>query len=291
MIREVFKKLNITAYTIRCNHRAILKGLSEYLGIADKETDMTVAIDKLDKIGPEGVAKELMDKGIAPEKIQALTRLLELKGDNHDQLNLLDKSLQGTAGIKGIQEFREVLSMLGKMGQDEAHVLFDLSLARGLSYYTGVIFEVAIENSGIGSVSGGGRYDNLTGYFGGQDIPGTGISFGIDRLYDAMEVLGLFPENVSQSTKILIAHLDRPCFEYGLQVLSTLRDHSIASEIYPDQSKLKKQLTYANKKGIPHVIIIGENEMNSGILTVKDMVSGEEWTGTREAVAKKMETV
>lgn len=276
MIREVFALLNITDYTIKVNHRGILTGLAEVLGAKGKEADLFTAIDKLDKIGEEGVTKELLAKNFDLSLPARLFALLKTTGSNEAKLNAFAETFNDVAsGAKGVQDLRTTLSLLTRYQSNDSHVEIDIALARGLSYYTGAIFEVKVNNVAIGSVSGGGRYDNLTQSFGAKEkLSGVGISFGIDRVYDVMEELGLFPKATQISTTVLICHFDEPTFAYGLSVLAQLRQQGIASEIYPDQAKLKKQLDYANKKMIPYTIVIGSDETAQGMLSLKNMETG-----------------
>jgi histidyl-tRNA synthetase len=237
-----------------------------------------VAIDKLDKIGEDGVRQELLTKGFEDNSITTLFQILGVKGSATNKIAFLAAHLDTSHnGMNGLRDLQEVLNILKSYGATTDHVDFDIALARGLSYYTGCIFEVKINNVAIGSVSGGGRYDNLTQSFGDKEnLPGVGFSFGVDRIYDAMEELKLFPKNAQVSSTVLICHFDDESFHYGLGVLTQLRSAGIASEIYPDQAKLKKQLDFANKKGIPYTIVIGSEEVKSGTLPLKDMEKGEQ---------------
>jgi histidyl-tRNA synthetase len=276
MIKEVFNSLGIQDFTIKINHRAILSGLAELMG-SQQESSLFVAIDKLDKIGEEKVKEELRSRGFADVGIDAVFDILNFKGSTQQKIDFLKSKFSNSEkGKKGIIDFEEVLSLLKNYGATEANVEFDISLARGLSYYTGCIFEVKINNVAIGSVSGGGRYDNLTGVFGLPNVSGVGISFGIDRLYDAMEELKLFPEGAQISSKVMIAHFDDATLRYALGVAYQLRKQNIATEVYPDLTKVKKQLEYANKKMIPFVIVIGADEMKDDLLTIKNMKTGEQ---------------
>ena len=277
MIKEVFNALGIEQYSIKINHRAILSGLAELCEAKENESSLFIAIDKLDKIGEEKVREELKSRGFEENSLNTVFDILNFKGTTQQKIDFLTSKFSSSAnGQKGINDFKEVLSLLNSFGDSEDHVEFDIALARGLSYYTGCIFEVKINNVSIGSVSGGGRYDNLTGNFGLPDVSGVGISFGVDRLYDAMEELKLFPKEAQISSTLMIAHFDEATMRYGLKVAHELRQNGIATEIYPDQFKLKKQLDYANKKMIPFVIVIGPDEMNNGMLTIKDMEKGEQ---------------
>ncbi|MCX8490004.1 MAG: histidine--tRNA ligase [Cyclobacteriaceae bacterium] len=288
MIKEVFKSLGIKDFIIKINHRAILSGLAELIG-SEKESSLFVAIDKLDKIGEEKVKEELRLRGFEDKGIDAVFAILNFNGSTQQKIDFLRSRFSNSEkGKKGIADFKEVLSLLQSYGVAEQSVEFDISLARGLSYYTGCIFEVKINNVAIGSVSGGGRYDNLTGVFGLPDISGVGISFGVDRLYDAMEELLLFPKEAQATSKVMISHFDDATLRYSLRIASQLRENGIATEVYPDVTKLKKQLDYANKKEIPFVIVIGSDEMESGVLTLKDMARGEQEKLYVDAIIKEL---
>ena len=278
MIRSVFKRLNITDYSIKINHRAILSGIAEAVGALHNQTALFVAIDKRDKVGDEKVKEELAAAGFTGESIKELFTLLSIKGSTINKLAFLASKFGGSnPGHRGLRDLQEVLNILESFGETDEHLEFDVSLARGLSYYTGCIFEVAIHNSGLGSVSGGGRYDNLTTLFGDKDnLSGVGFSFGVDRLYDALETLNLFPKEAQVSSKVLICHFDDESQLYGLKVLNQLRAAGVASEVYPDHAKLKKQLDYANRKMIGYTIVIGSEEMESGLLALKNMSTGEQ---------------
>jgi histidyl-tRNA synthetase len=278
MIKEVFKGLGITDYSIKINHRGVLSGIAEVIGAKGNETSLFVAIDKLDKIGEDGVRKELESKAFSPESLNELFKILHVQGSITNKTAFLATKFETcTDGQKGLRDLREVFNLLNDYGSDEQHVDFDVSLARGLSYYTGCIFEVKINNVSIGSVSGGGRYDNLTATFGDKEnLSGVGFSFGVDRIYDAMEELKLFPKEAQVSSKILISHMDEESKTFGLTVLRRLREAGIPSEIYPDNAKIKKQLDYANKKLIPFTMVIGSEEVTSGLLPLKNMSTGEQ---------------
>jgi len=277
IIKDTFKLLGIGDYSIKINHRAILSGLAEIAGAKGNESSLFVAIDKLDKIGEAKVKEELQTRGFDEKSLIALFEILNFKGTTQQKINFLSNKFSTSAiGQKGIIDFKEVLGLLKSYGTTEDHVEFDITLARGLSYYTGAIFEVKINNVSIGSVSGGGRYDNLTGVFGMPGVSGVGFSFGVDRLCDAMEELNLFSKETQISSKVMIAHMDGVTMKFGLKIVHDLRQSGIASEIYPDQAKLKKQLEFANKKMIPFVIVIGSDEMKEGMLTFKNMETGEQ---------------
>ncbi len=277
MIREILSALGIEDYSIKINHRSILGGIAEILYAEGKESDLFVAIDKLEKVGKEKIKDELLSKGFKEDSILALFDILNPERSfqkRYDDLHLLLRTT--SQGHKGLKDIDEVLNTLKDYGVNDDHIEFDIALARGLSYYTGCIFEVKINNVSIGSVSGGGRYDNLTGVFGLPGVSGVGFSFGVDRLYDAMEELKLFPQEAQISSKVLIAHFDADSLRYGLKVLQALRANSIASEIYPDSVKIQKQLDYANKKLVPYTIVIGSEEVKSGLLAFKNMKTGEQ---------------
>ena len=278
MIKDVFQSLAISDYTIKVNHRGVLNGIAEVIGAVGKETALFVAIDKLDKIGEENVRQELAAKDFPGKSLDELFKLLNVNGSTAAKINALkDKFKSSNSGSKGLQDLETVLQLVKASGSDEKHIDFDIPLARGLSYYTGCIFEVKINNVAIGSVSGGGRYDNLTEAFGDKEkLSGVGFSFGVDRIYDAMEELKLFPKKAQISSRALVCHFDQESFEYGLRVLSSLREKDISCEIYPDISKIKKQLDYANKKQIPFAIVIGSEEMTSGRIALKNLDTGEQ---------------
>jgi histidyl-tRNA synthetase len=277
MIQETLNKLGITDFTIKINNRKILSGLATAIGENGKEADICVAIDKLDKIGQEGVSKELLENGIAQSAIDKLMPVILNAGNTTEKINLLKNLFTNNEiGAKGLSEIEEVLQILKSFDANTSNVEFDIALARGLSYYTGCIFEVKVNNVSIGSISGGGRYDNLTGMFGLPNVSGVGFSFGVDRVYDVMNELNLFNHIQTSSAKVMIAHFDVETKNYGLSVLKKLRDNGISSELYYDVAKIKKQFDYANNKNIPFVIVIGSDEMNSGVLTLKDMITGEQ---------------
>ena len=288
MIKEVFKNLGILDYSIKINHRAILSGLAEITGSTSNESPLFVVIDKLDKIGEEKVKEELKGKGFSETGLTSLFEMLNFKGSATEKIEFLtSKFSASTNGQKGISDLKEALNLVAGYGVDDQHIEFDMSLARGLSYYTGCIFETKINGITIGSVGGGGRYDNLTGGFGMPGISGVGFSFGVDRLYDAMEELKLFPDETLISSKVLICHLDEECQRFGLKIVQSLRGKGIASEVYPDLSKLKKQLEYADRKKVPFTIVIGSDEMKSGVLTFKNMKTGEQHQLTLQEIISK----
>jgi histidyl-tRNA synthetase len=278
MIRRVFEKLNLQDYSIKVNNRKILTGIAEAIGEAGKEGPLCVAIDKLDKIGWEKVKEELTQRGFGASSIEDLAPLVSLESDLAGKLAFLKSFLQNSeTGLKGVDELEEVFDILSKMGVDLEHVDFDIMLARGLSYYTGAILEVKVNGVSIGSVSGGGRYDNLTGVFGLPGVSGVGFSFGVDRLYDVLDELGIFPSETHTGTRLLLTYFDQAGFTYALSLLNQFRNAGVKAEIYPHAAKIQKQFDFANKKGIPFVGVCGDEEIKSGSISVKNMVSGEQF--------------
>jgi histidyl-tRNA synthetase len=287
IINDVFKKLGVRN-TIKLNNRKVLYGIAEYIGETEKFTAITVAIDKLDKIGIEKVTEELAIAGLSSQSIELLKQLLEFKGNNLEKIEFLQKTLGGTdSGKKGTEEMSFILNQLKEL-ELSSSIEFDLTLARGLNYYTGAIFEVVAKDVKIGSICGGGRYDDLTGIFGLPGVSGVGVSFGADRIYDVMLELNLFPAETSATTQVLFVNFGEREQKYCLPLVSKLRNAGINAELFPDQAKMKKQMSYANSKNIPFVVLIGENEMNSGTLTLKDMSSGEQVQTTLDLLIKKI---
>ena len=285
IVERVFKALGIRV-ALKMNNRKILFGIAEAIGHADKMMDITIAIDKLEKIGLDNVKAELMERGLDREAVDKLQPILELSGDNVQKLNQLKEVLAvSETGMKGIEEMETVFGYVGRLGIDLT-VELDLSLARGLNYYTGAIFEVKALDFAIGSICGGGRYDDLTGIFGMPNMSGVGISFGADRIYDVMTGLGLFPEEVNSSTRVLFVNLGAEEEAAVLPLLRQLRGREIAAEIYPEAGKMKKQMEYANRRGIPYVVIVGSQELEAGVATVKDMRTGEQ----RQVLLDKLAT-
>ena len=275
IVSRVFSKLGISV-TLKMNNRKILFGIAESIGHADKMIDITVAIDKLDKIGLDNVKAELRERGIDDEAIAKLQPILELSGTNTEKLEKLATVIGASeTGAKGIEEMRTIFSNIEALGINLTPEL-DLSLARGLNYYTGAIFEVKANDFQIGSISGGGRYDDLTGIFGMPGMSGVGISFGADRIYDVMLGLNLFPEELACSTKVFFVNLGENEQLASMRLISELRNKGVAAEIYPESAKMKKQMEYANRRGIPYVVIIGSNELERKVATLKDMRSGEQ---------------
>lgn len=277
MIRRVFENLGLKDYRIKINNRKILTGIAEAIGEEGKEGSLCVAIDKLDKIGWEKVKEELLQRGFGEKSIESLGPLVSLESDLNGKLDFLKIFLKNSeVGLKGVEELEGAFGILSQMGENLDHLDFDIMLARGLSYYTGAIFEVKVQHVSIGSVSGGGRYDNLTGVFGLPGVSGVGFSFGVDRLYDVLDELKAFPKESHTSTRLLLTYFDRKGFEYALSLLSQFRSSGIETEIYPNQTKIQKQFEFANKKGIPFVGICGEEELKAGIISVKNMISGDQ---------------
>ena len=284
----VFTELNLPA-VIKLNNRKVLSGIAEVIGEADKLIDITVAIDKLDKIGLEKVKDEMQNKGVSDSAIEKLDPILKMSGNASEKLVTMKEVLSNSPiGLEGIDEIQTVIDKVMVLGLDSAELDFDLTLARGLNYYTGSIFEVEAKGVQMGSIGGGGRYDDLTGIFGLKDMPGIGISFGLDRIYLVVEELGLFPSLEADITQVLFVNFGDAEADYCLKALRDLRKAGINSELYPDAAKMKKQMNYANKKGIPYVVLVGEDEMNSGLLTVKNMNDGTQENVTLVDLVKKI---
>ena len=273
IVDAVFSKLNV-GITIKLNNRKILAGIAEVIGEEKRMVDITVAIDKLDKIGLENVNKELLEKGLNQDAVDKLQPILALSGENSDKIEQLKSVLSSSeTGMKGVEEVEFLFSLIDDAGI-KCKIALDLTLARGLNYYTGAIFEIQANDFKIGSISGGGRYDNLTGIFGMKDLSGVGVSFGADRIYDVMEGLDLFPKDANVITQVMFVNFGEKEMRYSLPLLTQLRQAGINTEIYPDAAKMKKQFSYANNKGIPYVVIIGDEEMKENTLTFKDMEKG-----------------
>jgi histidyl-tRNA synthetase len=275
MIDDIFSRLQV-AVEIKLNNRKILAGIAEMVGENDKMMDITVAIDKLDKIGIEKVNSELLDKGVSEAAIEKLQPILTMKGTQQEKLLLLRELLQTSeTGMKGIEETLYIMNKVAELGV-ESMVELDLTLARGLNYYTGAIIEVKAADVKIGSICGGGRYDNLTGIFGMDGTSGVGISFGADRIYDVLNELDLFPENKELSTMVFFVNFGEEEEKYTLRVLQKVRKAGINAELFPTADKMKKQMNYADKKNIPFVVIIGQDEIEKDVLSVKNMKTGEQ---------------
>lgn len=277
LIDEVFNRLNIRI-TIKLNNRKVLAGIAEHIGAPDKMVDITVAIDKIDKIGIDNVNAELSERGLSDEAIAALRPILEIDGTIDERLASLETLLANSAeGSLGVKELKEVIDGTKALGL-KAELDLDVSLARGLNYYTGTIIEVKARDVAIGSITGGGRYDNLTGVFGMPGLSGVGISFGADRIYDVLNALDLYPENTLNNTLVMFANLGTSEAMTSMKVAKDLRSAGIAVEVYPDAAKLKKQLAWADSRNIPYVAIIGDTELAEGKVTLKNMTSGEQQT-------------
>ena len=275
IVDTVFSRFKVRV-AIKINNRKILTGIAETIGAADKIVDITVAIDKFDKIGIDGVRDELAKDGLSEEQIKQLEPIITLDGTNYQRLQKLKKILKGsTVGLKGIEETEFILNMLKKCPMKNKMEL-DLTLARGLSYYTGAIFEVKALDTQIGSISGGGRYDNLTGIFGMPGLSGVGISFGVDRIYDVLNALNLYPKNSLQTSQVLFVNFGKDETAYCMPILSQLRKKGIRAELFPDDAKMKKQMNYANEKGIPYVVMAGSGEIQKGKIKLKDMATGKQ---------------
>ena len=274
---EVFTRLGVRVQ-IKINNRKILTGIAEVIGAADKIVDITVAIDKLDKIGVDGVNAELRQDGLTEEQIAKLQPIIALEGTNEEKLNVIAEVLkESEVGQKGIEETKFILGTLNTLGTLRNEIQLDLTLARGLSYYTGAIFEVKALDTPMGSISGGGRYDNLTGIFGMPGLSGVGISFGVDRIYDVLNALDLYPKDSLQTSRLLFINFGERETAYCLPIISKVRARGIRTELYPDAAKMKKQMSYANAKQIPFVALAGESEIEQGKVTLKNMETGEQF--------------
>ena len=287
MIDEVFKRFGINVI-IKINNRKVLSGIAEVIGAPDKIVDITVAIDKIDKIGLENVNAELLEKGLSQDAVDALQPLLTLSGSNEEKLATLSTLLASSeVGMKGVEELRYVLTN-SEAQQPKGVVELDVSLARGLNYYTGTIIEVKAKDVAIGSITGGGRYDNLTGVFGMPGTSGVGISFGADRIYDVLNTLELYPKDTLASTKVLFVNFGEEEGAQSLQYVMKLRANGIPAEIYPDSTKMKKQMSYANDKNVAYVAMVGETEMANGNIALKCMETGEQENLTIDEVISKL---
>ena len=287
MIDEVFNRFNINV-AIKLNNRKILSGIAEVIGAADKIIDITVAIDKLDKIGIDNVNAELKEKGLTDDAIATLQPLLALDGTNEERLAALAGMLASSeVGMKGIEEMRYVLTQVAALGT-RAHVELDVSLARGLNYYTGTILEVKALDVAIGSITGGGRYDNLTGVFGMPGLSGVGISFGADRIYDVLNALDLYPADTMATARVMFVNFGDLEAAMSLKHIMALRRAGISAELYPDSAKMKKQMNYANDRQIPYVAIVGADEVQNGTIALKNMVTGEQQSLTIEQVIEQL---
>ena len=275
IVDTVFSRFGIRVQ-IKINNRKILSGIAEVIGAADKIVDITVAIDKLDKIGIDNVNQELREDGLTEEQIQKLQPIISLSGTNDEKLSTIAQVLKDSeTGLKGVEELRFILDTL-KSADLKNEIQLDLTLARGLNYYTGAIFEVKALDVQIGSITGGGRYDNLTGIFGMPGLSGVGISFGADRIYDVLNQLDLYPKDSVTTTQLLFINFGEKETAYSMPIINKVRARGIRAEIFPDAAKMKKQMSYANAKQIPYVALVGENEMNEGKITLKNMETGEQ---------------
>ena len=279
IIDKTFSDLGINI-AVKINNRKILTGIAESIGEADKIVDITVAIDKIDKIGLDNVKAELIEKGLSQNAVSVLEPILTLTGSNTEKLCVMDEFLKGSeTGKKGLEEMREVISGIDSIGH-KSDMDIDISLARGLNYYTGTILEVKALDVAIGSITGGGRYDNLTGVFGMPGLSGVGISFGADRIYDVMTQLELFPSELGQSVKVMFVNFGKAEALQSLKYVKVLREHGIAAQLYPDNAKMKKQMSLADSDNIPYVAFVGESELGKDAIVIKNMVSGEQETLT-----------
>jgi histidyl-tRNA synthetase len=280
---DVFDALKLDNFSIKINNRKVLCGIAEVMGESDRLIDLTIALDKLDKIGVEKVKQELSGKGLSEESINKLDLLFTLKGTSDEKLSTLKQFLAGSEiGLKGVEELTFIIDSFKNINLKSAKLEIDVTLARGLDYYTGAIIEVVANDVNIGSVGGGGRYDNLTGVFGLDNMPGVGISFGFDRICLVMDTLNLYPEIQKSNTRVLFANFGSTEALYAYNLLNVLRDKGVKSEIYPSNDKLKKQMQYADRKGVEFVILIGDNEIKEDILTIKNMFDGSQKNMTFE---------
>ena len=287
IVDTVFSRFGVRVQ-IKINNRKILTGIAEVIGAADKIVDITVAIDKLDKIGLDNVNQELREDGLSEEQIAKLQPIISLEGTNDEKLNTIAEVLASSeTGLKGVEESRYILDTLKKTGLKN-EIQLDLTLARGLNYYTGAIFEVKALDVQIGSITGGGRYDNLTGIFGMPGISGVGISFGVDRIFDVLNALDAYPQDAVVGTQLLFINFGEQETAYCLPAVAKAREAGIRTEIFPDVAKMKKQMSYANAKEIPFVALAGENEMAEGKLTLKNMATGEQALVSPEELIKEI---
>ena len=285
IIDTVFTKFGINVQ-IKLNNRKILAGIAEYIGQPDKIVDITVAIDKLDKVGVEAVNAEMLANGITQDAVDKLQPILTMSGTNVEKLETIAQTIcTSEIGVKGVEETRFILEKIEAV-ELKNELQLDLTLARGLNYYTGAIFEVKAKDVAIGSITGGGRYDNLTGIFGMPGLSGVGISFGADRIYDVLNTLDLYPQNAIQATQVLFINFGEAEADYCLPIAGQIRAAGISVELYPDCAKMKKQMAYANAKGIPFVVLAGESEINQGKVTLKNMLTGDQQlVSTEELIA------
>jgi histidyl-tRNA synthetase len=289
IIDDIFKELNINV-TIKLNNRKILTGIAETINAPEKLTDITTAMDKIDKIGVEKVYEELRRKGLDEDTINMLEPVMNLSGDNTSRLNCLKELIGATdTGSRGLEEMQTILDLTKQLDL-KAEIKLDQVLARGLNYYTGTIIEVIAQDVTIGSICGGGRYDNLTGIFGLPDVSGVGVSFGADRIYDVLNELKLFPEEVLGATDVMLVNFGEKEAAFALGILEKLQKTGVKAELYPDTAKMKKQMKYADQKKVGYVLLIGEEEMNTGIFTLKNMKTGEQTKGNLEEISKQIKS-
>ncbi|MHA7102372.1 histidyl-tRNA synthetase [Roseivirga pacifica] len=286
IVNEVYTQLNFNDYKVSISSRKVLEGLAALCEVSDKFTAFCVILDKLDKIGEERVAEELSTIGVSSQNLEKLKELLNTTGSNQEKLGTFREAfVNSEVGLAGLDELSETFEHLKGLKVTTDQIIFDPTLARGLSYYTGIIYEVKPTSISMGTITAGGRYDNLTGVFGMEGVSGVGISFGIDRIYDSLEELNLFPETNSDITQILITNFDKESEAHALGILAKLRSKNIKAEIFPEAAKLKKQLNYANNKGIAHVLMVGSREIESGEYVLKNMETGDQQTATIDALA------
>ncbi len=282
-------ELGLEGSVIKINNRKVLSGIAEVIGAKDKLIDFTVALDKLDKIGADGVKTEMLEKGISEEAITKASVLFDFSGSNTEKLDKLSVLLQTSEeGTKGVEELRFIFDAIEKLGLNKSILTIDVTLARGLNYYTGAIFEVQAPKVAMGSIGGGGRYDDLTGIFGLKNMSGVGISFGLDRIYLVLEELNLFPDNVTTTSKVMFMNFGENEALYALQAISTLRKNGIKAEFYPDNAKLAKQFQFAERKGIPFVVIAGEEEIKNKAYNLKDLSSGDQISVSLEKLIERL---
>lgn len=286
---RVLSDLQLPGFTIKMNNRKVLSGLAELIGSPDKIVDFTVALDKLDKIGKEKVLEEMLSKGLDAEALKKVDPIFSLPAENKERLALMRELLKDSSiGLEGLDEIDFVINEAQKAGIQKANLALDFTLARGLDYYTGAIFEVAAHEVQMGSICGGGRYDNLTGVFGKEGLSGVGISFGADRIYDVLEMLNLFPEASESNTQVLIANMEDTEASSYFQFSTQLRAQGVSCEMYPEAAKLKKQFKYADANNIPYVLLQGEEEKQNGHVTLKNMMSGKQETGVFHELIKSI---
>lgn len=286
---EILTKLQIPDFTIKLNNRKILSGIAEICGEEENIITITVAIDKLDKIGIEGVTKELADKGISVESIEKIKPLFEISGNTASRLNQMEVFLKDSEiGLEGIKELKFVLDQVEDLGVEKAEIEFDVTLARGLNYYTGMIFEVKANGVKMGSICGGGRYDDLTSIFGMKDMSGVGISFGADRIYDVLMELDLFPKTVDNRLELLFINFGETEQSHCLKLVKEIRSKGISCEIYPSSAKMKKQMKYANDRGVKYIALVGGNEMENNEIQLKNMETGDQVSVSLDKLIKQL---